>query len=85
MRHITRVIIVRPGETSLFECLRKRFGDDPGTVVIYDRRRAPRSGAAEPPDAGDQGRQGERRWPQEHDILSERGFYVSRGRTPRQA
>src|SRR5436190_2044930 len=33
-----RLIIVRRGDTALFEQLCQRLGDDEGTLIIYDRR-----------------------------------------------
>jgi hypothetical protein len=72
MEKARRLIIVRRGDTALFEELRRRFADDPRTLVIYDRRGAPRAAQEESCC------QEQRRWPEDGKALSERGFYVSR-------
>ena len=75
MRNFKRVVVVRRGDVALFECLSERFANDPGTVVLYDRRRTARAAAGVAWGQGD-GRQTNRRWPQEDHVLFERGFYV---------
>jgi len=67
-----RLIIVRRGDTTLYNCLRERF---PDAIVIYDRRAKPRisTKAKRHPD---------QRAPQGA-IVSSRGFYASRQRLPR--
>jgi len=76
MRNFKRVVVVRRGDVALFECLSERFANDPGTVVMYDRRRAVRAPAAMPGGTGRDRRESNRRWPQEANVLHERGFYV---------
>ena len=67
-----RLIIVRRGDTTLFNCLRERF---PDAVVIYDRRAKSRDGAKTKVGADQRAPQGA--------IVSSRGFYASRQRLPR--
>jgi len=59
---------VQRGDTATFECLRRRFMEDPTTAVIYDRRGLPRE---EGPGAHEN-----RRWPQNARVLLERGYFV---------
>ena len=68
MKNFTRVVIVQRGDTATFECLRRRFMEDPTTVVIYDRRGLPR-------EEGPGGHEN-RRWPQNARVLLERGYFV---------
>ena len=63
-----RIVVVRGGAVELYEELKLKFAGDGHTVVIYDRRTAPRVGA----------RERERRHREEDDILTRRGFYVIR-------
>jgi len=67
----------------MYERLRERFANDPGTVVIYDRRSGARRGAASRQRSADERRSGERRFPQDHAIMLGRGFYVARPRPAR--
>jgi hypothetical protein len=78
-----RLIIIRRGDTELFEELRARFAEDPDTIVMYDRRsgsrrRLKRQGVPER-------RHGERRLPHDPDILANRGFFVTRADRGRSA
>jgi hypothetical protein len=78
-----RLIIIRQGDTELFEELRARFAGDPETLVVYDRRsgsrrRVKRQGVPER-------RRGERRLPHDPDILANRGFFVTRADRRRSA
>jgi CheY-like chemotaxis protein len=74
---LPRVIIVRRGETKLYQRLRTRFASDAETVVLYDRREEPRRGP-QPRQQSARHRRDERRWPQHPDILILRAFYVVR-------
>jgi hypothetical protein len=75
---VRRLIIVRRGDTTLFEELRRRFGDDPWILVMYDRRVAPRVSQLPTQGAAESRPHDERRWPEDGQALSKRGFYVSR-------
>ena len=72
MRPFKRMIIVRRGETALFECLHDRFAGEAGTVIMYDRRGL----AWGMRDEGGRSGYDDRRWPQDDSVLFERGFYV---------
>jgi len=60
-----RLVIVRRGAVELFREPEERFAGDPETLVFWDRRVADR-------------RRGDRRFPDNPTILSERGFLVAR-------
>ena len=60
-----RLVIVRRGETALYESLAEQFRKDPETQVLWDRRVVDR-------------RHGERRFPDSGAALAERGFFVTR-------
>jgi hypothetical protein len=60
-----RLVIVRRGDTALFESLTEQFAKDPETQVLWDRRMVDR-------------RHGERRFPDGSAALAERGFFVTR-------
>jgi hypothetical protein len=64
-----RLVVVRRGETALFESLEKQFATDPETRVIWDRRLVDR-------------RHGERRFPDGMTALRDRGFFVTRAVGP---
>jgi len=83
MTETRRVIVVRRGDSLVYEALRRRYADDPGVVVIYDRRVAKRRIAPAAWPEGRERRNGERRLPQRSDILTSRGFYVARPRPAR--
>ena len=65
---IHRLVIVRRGADAVYDELSVRWRYDPGTLVLYDRRRGPSEGGAAP----------ERRQCEESAILTKRGFYVQR-------
>jgi hypothetical protein len=83
MTETRRVIVVRRGDSSLYEALRQRYAQDSGVVVIYDRRLAARRSAGTARLEGPERRNGERRLPQRSDILTSRGYYVARPRPAR--
>jgi hypothetical protein len=78
MTELRRIIVVRAGDAELYERLQRRYGSQPGTVVLYDRRVADRRRAANPTSADR--RRLERRFPDLHDILARRGYWVIRVR-----
>jgi hypothetical protein len=73
-----RLIIVRCGDSELFERLRSRFADDPGSVIRYDRRTTARrtERRATPLER----RRSERRTTDDAAILAARGYFVVRVR-----
>jgi hypothetical protein len=73
-----RLIIVRAGATELYDLLRVRFGHDPETLILYDRRSGPRRSRRQTPPV--ERRRAERRLPQDPAILDSRGFFVTRRR-----
>jgi hypothetical protein len=73
-----RLVIVRSGATELYDLLLARFGNDPETVVLYDRRGKPRRVRRQPTAV--ERRRGERRLPQDPSILVSRGYFVTRQR-----
>jgi hypothetical protein len=69
-----RLIVVRQGAVELHDQLTTRYKTDPRTRIIWDRRNADGvKGGVEP----DRPRRG-RRFPQDRDILTARGFFVAR-------
>jgi hypothetical protein len=78
MGEIRRLIIVRRDARGVYGQLRRAFGHDHRTVIVYDRRiGSSRDRLAEAPDQPD------RRSANEADILDARGFYSVRIRPPR--
>ena len=74
-----RLIIVRRGETTLFEFLQKQFTPDIETLIIWDRRTAERRQVGAPwIRTPEERRRGERRFPENAVALNERGFFVTR-------
>ena len=72
-----RLVVVRAGETELFDRLRRRFGSDQETLIFYDRR----SRRVAPEKSSADRRRVERRLPQDPRILAARGFFVTRSRS----
>jgi len=72
-----RLIIVRRGETALFEFLQKQFAE-PDTLVFWDRRAADRRQDPSLNRRADDRRRGDRRFPESEVALNERGFFVTR-------
>jgi hypothetical protein len=65
---LTRLVIVRAGATMIHRELAARFALDPGTLIMFDRRRT--VGSRCPRD---------RRWPSDmQEVLERRGYYVVR-------
>ena len=71
-----RLVIIRTGDTKLYEEFRARFADDPETLIIYDRRSGSRRRLKR--QNVPERRRGERRLPHDPDILTNRGFFVTR-------
>jgi hypothetical protein len=70
---------VRAGAAEIYERLRIRFGDDPDTSILYDRRQGG-TRRSRPHTPVVERRRGERRLPQDPSILASRGFFVTRRR-----
>ena len=80
MSEISRIIVVQRDNARLYEELQKRYGDQPGTRIIYDRRTGPRRGSAPPPASESaERRRIQRRFP-DSDVLVRRGYFVVRAR-----
>ena len=68
-----RIVIVRAGAVDVYERVKARFGSQGCTSILYDRRKAARA-EWDPAD---------RRFPQDADILTSRGFFATRPRLVR--
>jgi hypothetical protein len=80
-----RLVIVRRGALELFDTLRKRYAEDLGTCVMWDRRAGDRR-RDETEGLALNRRRRERRQPMDPAILVERGFFVTFARrTPNHA
>lgn len=78
---VKRFVIVRAGDKELFERLKRQYADDPGTVILYDRRARARRTTRRPTAA--ERRRAERRFPDGAAILATRGYFVIRPRRSR--
>jgi hypothetical protein len=78
MSDVRRLIIVRRGESRLFEQLQRRYRAEPTTVVLYDRRAI--AGQVVEPAMPPPPPRPHRRFPMTNDILDTRGYFVVRVR-----
>ena len=78
-----RLVIIRAGDIKLYQEFRKRFADDPETLIIYDRRSGSRRRLKR--QSVPERRRGERRLPHDPGILANRGFFVARADRGRSA
>ena len=80
MSGIRRFIIVRCGDSELFESLCRRFIDDPRIVISYDRRTTTRRTSPRPIDVERRNR--DRRVADDAAILASRGYFATRASRP---
>ena len=70
------LVIVRRGETEVFERLKARFANSPGVQVMWDRRVRDRRVIIQ--DVNNERRRGERRMPLDATMWTIRGYFLAR-------
>src|SRR5262245_51343026 len=74
------LVIVRRGETEVYERLKAQFAGMPNVQVIWDRRVRDRRVIIQ--DVDDERRRGERRAPLDATMWATRGYFVARPQSP---
>src|SRR5262245_13742082 len=73
------LVVVRRGETEVYERLKAQFAGVPGVRVIWDRRVPDRRVIIQ--DVGNERRRGERRAPLDATMWTTRGYFLARPHT----